>query len=227
MEDAGAAIQAQLQAVMNERAARILVPELGRKVLAVKAFQHGRFTKTYADLMEQARYAAATQFFLDDLYGPADFSERDRQFMRIVPAMVRLFPDEIVATVGRLGALHALSERLDSAMAKVLDNSTITGAAYSRAWRTTSQEDREQQIVLMLQVGLDLDRYTRKPLLRQSLRFMRGPAAAAGLADLQRFLEKGFDTFRDMRGADQFLAIIGERERQLAASLFSGGLLPD
>ena len=59
----------------------------------------------------------AARFFLDDLYGPRDFSERDAQFARIVPALVRLFPHEIVGTVQALAALHALSERLDSAMA--------------------------------------------------------------------------------------------------------------
>ena len=77
----------------------------------------------------------------------------------------------------------------------------------------------------MLRVGSDLDGYTRKPLLRQSLRLMRGPAQAAGLGDLQRFLETGFDTFRKMRGSTEFLAIIGQRERELAAALFSGAAL--
>ncbi len=222
MEDASVAIKAQLQSVMDQRARRNSNASLGRRVLLIKAYQHRRFSGTYADLMSQPRYAAATRFFLDDLYGPADFSERDRQFMRIVPAMVRLFPGDIVSTVQRLGALHALSEQLDTAMALALASDTLSAAEYKQAWCTTAPIDREQQISLMLQVGSDLDRYTRKPLLRQSLRVMRGPAAAAGLGDLQRFLEKGFDTFRDMRGANEFLAIIGQRERELAAALFCG-----
>jgi hypothetical protein len=49
---------------------------------------------------------------------------------------------------------------------------------------------------------------------------MRGPARSAGLARLQRFLERGFDAFRAMNGAAQFLATIGARERALAAALF-------
>ena len=49
---------------------------------------------------------------------------------------------------------------------------------------------------------------------------MRGPARSAGLASLQRFLERGFDAFRAMNGAAQFLATIGARERALAAALF-------
>jgi hypothetical protein len=57
----------------------------------------------------------------------------------------------------------------------------------------------------MLAVGTALDRYTRNPLLRHSLRLMRGPAQAAGLGVLQAFLERGFDTFGEMRGATEFL----------------------
>jgi hypothetical protein len=49
---------------------------------------------------------------------------------------------------------------------------------------------------------------------------MRGPARAAGLADLQTFLERGFDTFRAMKGAEQFLAWVAQRERTLVATLF-------
>lgn len=227
MDDAGKEIVGHLQTVTGERERRAADPALGRFVAAVKTYQHQRFAHTYADLMAQPRYAAATRFFLDDLYGAADYSERDRQFMRIVPAMVRLFPSDIVSTVRHLGALHALSEKLDSLMGAALATVDITGVRYTTAWCTSSAAEREHQISLMLRVGSDLDRYTRKPLLRQSLRLMRGPANAAGLGDLQRFLELGFDTFREMRGAEEFLATIGQRERALAAALFSGAPGPD
>jgi len=75
----------------------------------------------------------------------------------------------------------------------------------------------------MLTVGSALDRYTRNPLLRASLRLMRGPAAIAGLGVLQAFLERGFDTFRDMGGAREFLDTVARRERELASRLFAGG----
>jgi hypothetical protein len=74
-----------------------------------------------------------------------------------------------------------------------------------------------------LGVGTALDRFTRNLLLRNSLRLMRAPAAAAGLGHLQRFLETGFETFRAMRGAQEFLGAIAERERALAAHFDGGG----
>src|SRR5206468_4186385 len=92
------------------------------------------------------------------------------------------------------------------------------------AWRTVGRAgDRQRQIIWMLELGAALRRYTGNPLLRQSLRLMRGPARAAGFTLLHGFLEKGLETFRAMGSqADAFLATIAERERRLAAALFAG-----
>jgi len=212
-----------LREVAAERSRRQADPGLDARVHEVKRFQHARFQRTYADLLASTRYARAAQFFLDDLYGPEDFTRRDEQFARVVPGLVRLFPHEIVDTVVALGQLHALSEQFDTAMGAVIAGRSIDDAQYGVAWRQVGRPtDRERQIDLMMAVGSALDRYTRNPLLRTSLRLMRRPAAAAGLGVLQAFLERGFDTFRDTRGAQEFLDTVSRRERELAARLFAG-----
>ena len=62
--------------------------------------------------------------------------------------------------------------------------------------------DRVRQIDLIVEVGKALDRYTRNPWLRHTLRVMRAPAKAAGLSAMQQFLELGFDTFGAIGGAN-------------------------
>lgn len=219
----GQQILEHLRAVEAERKRQRVVPGLLARVEAVKAYQHARFARTYSDLLAQPRYARAARFFLEELYGPHDFTERDAQFARIVPALVKLFPRDIVATVRALGELHSLSERLDGAMADVLPGPGLSADDYQRAWQQVGQpEARRRQISLMLEIGRALDRYTRNPLLRHSLRLMRGPAQAAGLGALQSFLESGFDTFREMRGADAFLHTVATREGDLVSALFEG-----
>lgn len=221
--DAGVILR-DLQAVADERRLREADVHLAERVKAVKSYQQRRFQHTYADLLANPRYAAAAHFFLDDLYGPRDFTRRDAEFARVVPSLVRLFPAEIVATVASITRLHALSESLDTEMARQLPQAAVvTVAAYAAAWqRTGRRSDRAEQIRLTLSVGAALDRYTRSALLRTTLRMMRSPAQAAGLGDLQRFLESGFDAFRDMKGAADFLAMVGARERALADNLFEG-----
>lgn len=221
MSKSSEVILQHLGAVRVERVARTADAAFARRVTHIKRYQQARFALTYADLLAAPRYAGAARFFLDDLYGPGDFSQRDAQFVRIVPGLVKLFPVEVVATVEALTALHALSEQLDSEMARHVDDRALTAATYIDAWRHTGQPgSRQRQVDLMLKVGHALDVYTHRPLLRHSLRAMRFPARAAGLSALQSFLESGFDTFRKLHGADEFLSQIEKRERSLAASLF-------
>ena len=218
----------QVQAILDllsqvdaQRAQRAADPVLAARVQAVKHYQHERFQFTYGDLLAQPRYANATRFFLEELYGPEDFTRRDTQFKRVVPGLVRLFPREVVLTVQTLGELHALSETLDTAMGRAVPDGPVDLRAYVAAWQSVGRpDDREAQIQLMRRVADALDVYTRNPLLRHSLRLMRTPARLAGLPELQAFLESGFDTFREMRGAQQFLDTVVQREQAIAAWLF-------
>ncbi len=223
MNPVGLQILEHLRSVDAERKRRVADPALGERVQAIKTFQQARFVRTYADLLASARYARTARFFLDEIYGPGDFAPRDDQFARIVPGLVRLFSAEVARTVLALAQLHALSEVLDTAMGQALSRPAVDDESYGQAWRAVGQpEQRERQIMLMLTVGEALDQYTRRPLLRQALRVMRKPAELAGVGALQHFLETGFDTFREMRGAREFLDTVATRERALAAALFAG-----
>ncbi|NRF66112.1 hypothetical protein HLB44_03825 [Aquincola sp. S2] len=226
MSPAGQQILDHLARVERLRLARADDPAQTERVQAVKAYQARRFERGYADLLADARYCRAARFFLDELYGPQEFAARDAQFARIVPALVRMFPDEIVRTVAALARLHALSEDLDDTMARQLDAPAIDAAVYRALWQRTGRaQDRQAQIDLTIQIGEALDHYTRSHFLRGALRMMRQPARAAGLGELQRFLEVGFETFGSMKGAQTFLGTVRQREEALANALFDGGAI--
>jgi hypothetical protein len=229
-------ILGQLGRVEAERQRLATHPALAERVAAIKRWQSRRFENTYADLLADPATQAAARFFLDDLYGAQDFSARDHQFGRIVPALDRLFPNEIVRTVLDLAELHALSETMDRRMGEALAHDgpaaapgddapgepRLDAARYARAWCHVGEpQTRERQIGLMLTVGRALVGYTRNRLLRHSLRLMRGPARLAGLLALHQFLERGFDTFAGLKDPNAFLDTVAARERRLAAELFA------
>lgn len=199
--------------------------------VAVKRFQARRFRATYADLFRSAEYAAATRFFLDELYSDKDYSQRDAQFARIAGALQRFFPASVVTTAVAMAKLHALTEELDLAMAQAWlscsDTATDSDSMrYAMAWQRVGRPaDRERQLSTVLAVGTELDRLTRMPGLRLMLKMMRRPAHAAGLGSLQSFLEAGFDTFAAMSGkashAQQFLKLIEARETHWIQQLFT------
>jgi len=228
MSDIATRILQSLDAVDIERRRRAAAPGLRQAVDALKAYQQARFARTHASLLAHPRHGRAANFFLNELYGPQDFTQRDAQFSRIVPALVRLFPEDTVATVESLAAVHALSERLDTAMAIHLEGAAPARASYVRAWQATGEgAARARQIELVMSVGEALDRHTRSFVLRASLKAMRGPARAAGMGSLQAFLESGFDAFGAMRGATEFLATIQQRETALARRLFEPAAVAD
>lgn len=220
-------IRNRLRAVEEERATRGAEVGLNAKVRALKEYQQKRFRHTYADLLGDVRYGPACRFFLDELYGPADFSQRDAQFSRVIPSLVRLFPTDLVNTVGMLAELHDLSERLDTLMGRHLTAASVDANGYIYAWQATGRRsERFRQIELTLDVAKSLDSLTRKPLLKNGLRLMRSAARAAGLGELQQFLETGFNTFKAMKGAQDFVATVERRERALAVALFDAAFLP-
>lgn len=197
------------------------------RLAEVKAWQARRLARTYADIASQPRYQAATRFFLEDLYGPKDFSGRDEAMMRIVPVMSRLLPESAVQTAALAVELEALSEKLDHRLAEALPEGPIDEASYAAAYRKSSKRaERKLQIDLVDAVGHRLDALVGKPLVHRTLKLMRQPARLAGLQDLQDFLERGLDAFRDMDGADGFLDLVRDRESAILNRLFSGEAQP-
>lgn len=202
------------------------VPDMAAGVADVKRFQARRFAGTYADLLASASYGAAARFFLEELYSERDYGARDAQFARIAGAVERLFPKDVAETAAGLARLHALTESLDHSMTcagRLADSMDVAG--YVRAWKATGRRaDRQRQLDTVVAIGAEMARLTRLPGLRMMLKMMRGPASAAGMQSLQRFLEAGFDTFASVTrlrgGAEQFLDTIRHREKQLMDLLF-------
>ena len=193
------------------------------RLAELKAWQSERLQATYADVAAQPRYRAATSFFLHDLYGDKDFSGRDQAMMRIVPTMTRILPASALQTASLAIELEALSEELDQRAAAALAPGPIDAERYGEAYRQGStRAERERQIELIVAVGERLDALVKKPMVARTLRLMRAPAKAAGLQDLQQFLERGFEAFREMHGADDFLALVRSRETEILSRLFSG-----
>ena len=64
---------------------------------------------------------------------------------------------------------------------------------------------------LVAGLGHTLKSLVRVPMIGMLLRTMRAPAHAAGFGALQKFLEKGYSTFREIPDIDHFLGEIEGR----------------
>ena len=210
-------------------ATRAQNPILAGALERLSDWQSRRLAVTYADLARDPRYAEAIAFFQTDLYGPQDFSRRDADLARVVPMMARMLPESVILTVAKAMELSALSHELDMRVNDFLPraDAQFTVEDYCRAFRRAGRvPERRRQIELIGEVGMALDRAVGKPLIRSALALMRAPARAAGLGELQTFLERGFDAFRRMKGAEAFLATIRDRETGIVTAIFDGRIAP-
>jgi len=190
--------------------------------LAVKHWQARRLQHTYPDLLASSRYRPACQFFLDELYGAKDFESRDREALRVVPKLARMLPERAVETMALAVELDETSESLDARLARAI-SLPVDVEGYARAYRETGTlPERRMQIETVERTGQTLEKLARIPLLSGMLHMMRAPAEAAGFGHLHRFLQNGFDAFKSMGPAGEFLRIISSRETALMHALFAG-----
>ncbi len=210
-DDPSQSLRRHLQALKALRGTLAVPPP---RLAQVKAWQAQRLARTYADFASQPRYARATRFFLEDLYGPKDFSDRDREMLRIEPVMARVLPASAVETAALAIELEALTESLDQRLAAALAPAgPLDDEAYAAAYRAScTREERLRQVTLIEAVGLRLDALVAKPFVASTLKLMRKPAHMAGLGDLQDFLEEGHAAFLAMHGSAEFLAALRARE---------------
>ena len=67
-------------------------PVRGQRRDRLRAWQAARLAKTHADLLASPQFSIAATFFLSDLYGPKDFSERDAEMEKVLPIMTTMLP---------------------------------------------------------------------------------------------------------------------------------------
>ena len=228
------ALRRHLKAAKSLREQINFDPTGARQRLALRQWQAARLARSHADLLASPRFGQAAQFFISDLYGPKDFSSRDEEVERILPLLVKMLPASALRTVALAVELDALTEQLDAAMvaelcrAGVLERGQqIDEDSYAAAYRAVGcQAERQRQIVLIGETGRALDKLARKPVLTGLLKLMRRPAQLAGLGDLHEFLERGFNAFRAMGSATDFLESIDGKEQRLLGNLFAGVVRP-
>jgi hypothetical protein len=198
-------------------------PGLQARLAELQQWQSQRLMKSHDDLHRNPRYRLAVEFFFQELYGAGDPRARDRDLIKVQRVMEKLLPTDALRALCLAIELEVLSQELDAGVVRALPAGPITVDRYADGYRGAARRaDRERQILLLGEIGGYLDHVVKKPIIRALVRLARGPAHAAGFGLLQEFLERGLDAFEAMRGADEFLATIREREWRAMERLFAG-----
>ena len=195
---------------------------LTENVRELQTWQTKRLLVTHDDLWNSKRFKPAMQFFIDEIYGPKDFSQRDIELARVLPNMAKVLPDKGLKSLQAALRLNRLSLELDIALVQELNNKEINRSNYFTCYRQSSnQSKREEQIKLLEDLGLDLAQVVKITGISAILMLSRKPAKVAGVESLHGFLEKGFNSFKKLGEVHDFIDPIINRERELMNSLFA------
>ena len=131
--------------------------EIMSTIRAVQSWQCKRLLVTHQHMYQQKRFKPAVEFFINELYGPYDFSQRDKDIARIVPKMSKFLPEKALQSLASALHLNTLSFELDFDLARKLVNTEINRDTYASAYVSCDNiANRQQQIDYIRTLGHDL-----------------------------------------------------------------------
>ena len=134
-EGAQALLIRELQRVHRLHDERTSNPILAGALDRLADWQARRLRMTYADLAADPRYTAAIVFFQNDLYGSVDYSRRDADLARVVPMMVKVLPESVIATIA--AAMAKSSRKAPQPSVIWRSNGSVAGRRRSRSPSTS------------------------------------------------------------------------------------------
>jgi hypothetical protein len=189
-------------------------------IRAVQAWQCKRLLVSHQDMYQQKRFKPAVEFFINELYGPNDFSQRDQDIARIVPKMSKFLPEKALQSLASALYLNTLSFELDFDLAKQLVNTEINRDTYAKAYTSCDNiANRQKQIDYIRTLGNDLAEVVKMKGISSLLFISRKPAKMAGALALHEFLDKGFKSFKNLGNVEDFIIPVVNKEHQIMQQL--------
>lgn len=187
-------------------------PALAAQLAAVQAWQKTRMQHTHRALFSQPEHQLMADYFLNRLYGGADFVILADQFDRVLlkaHKIEKIVPASAVYT-GTLGIeLAVLAIELDEQLAKLLlqqQVTQITDEIMLNAYLVADQADnRQHQMALLNELGLKLDKYVRSLMIQTAFKMAKSTAYKRDFAPVYDFTAEGFTAMRSLDSAESFI----------------------
>jgi hypothetical protein len=198
----------------------------------LRTWQSERLRGTYADLLDDPRYRPACLFFLNDIYAPRDFSQRDYDIERLHDFLSRLLPPMMLTLLTQVVELNRLTNALDQRLLQALVDELgvtdeITPQLYAQGYRICDNyAERLQQIELIAQVLAQVGAGARLLVVGAAMKVLRGPAQRADWVELYELLEHGYAAFKQMKDVKNFVGVIEQREKRILDQIFAGAADP-
>jgi hypothetical protein len=204
--------------------------ELDPHLAMLRGWQTDRLAHTYADLLADPRYGPACEFFLKDVYAPADFSQRDHDLERVHGFLSRVLPAPTIVLLSETVELNSLTNALDNRLLHVLVDQlgateALTADLYAEAYRLCDNyAERIRQIELIQSVLKQVGEGARLLVVGAAMKLAKVPAERAGWVEMYDFLARGRQAFGQMKDVKTFVNTIARRETSLLDLMYARDL---
>lgn len=197
-------------------------PALAAQLAAVQAWQKNRMQHTHRELFAQPEHQLMAHYFLNRLYGGADFEILADQFERVLlkaHKIEKIVPASAVHT-GTLGIeLAVLAIELDEQLAKLLllrPTEPITDEIMLDAYLDADQAERRQhQMAVLNELGLKLDKYVRSLMIQTAFKLAKNTAYKHEFAPVYDFTAEGFAAMKSLDSAAGFIEAFTQAECEI------------
>lgn len=214
------------------RRKQVVGRDLPAELAGLRQWQALRLQRTYADVLNDQRYASACRYFLTDIYAAKDFSQRDHDLENLHQLLGRFFPPQSLKLISNIVELNTLTHRLDDQLLDALvddlglDGSqlafNLTPELYAAAYRVCdNQEPRAFQIELIAEVLYWVGEGAHLPLVGSTLRLAYPPAVLAGWGDFHGLVMRGYQAFKKLKSGRPFANLIYTREMRILDRIFA------
>ncbi|UTO19207.1 hypothetical protein NGC85_15015 [Acinetobacter sp. Z1] len=206
-------------------------PALAQRLHDVQAWMKARIAATHQDFFAQPENQLMAQYFLNRLYGGPDFDAMAQQIERLLKYAHKaesLLPENAIKTGTKSVSLAVLATELDEQVAsQLLQDYPLDTPLTDEIMRQTliklDQGDaRYQQLALLDELGITLDKYMRSTMMFAAFKMCRGIANKYQFERMYEFIQEGFAAMKPMKSAAVFIKTFTEKEREIIEKVHAG-----
>lgn len=210
-------------------------PVLKKRLGEAQIWLKNRIQRTHQDLFNETKYQLMAQYFINRLYGGAEFDDLALQIERLLKyahKVESMVPENALKTGIKSVGLAVLAMQLDEQVAKqLLKDYPVDQAIDDEMMRQTlikvDQADaRQQQLNMLDDLGVSLDKYMRSFIMHTAFKMCKGAAHKYKFELMYDFIGEGFLAMKPMKSAVSFIERFTEKERLIIDNVHSGKAHP-
>ena len=210
-------------------------PILKQRLNEAQIWLKNRIQDTHQVLFNEPKHQLMAQYFINRLYGGAEFDDLALQIERLLKyahKAEKIIPENAIKTGLKSVGLAVLAMQLDEQVAKqLLKDYAVNQPINDEMMRLTlikvdQAEVRKQQLNMLDDLGASLDKYMRSFIMHTAFKMCKGAASKYQFELMYSFIGEGFLAMKPMKSAASFIARFTEQERLIVDNVHSGKAYP-